>query len=147
MTKPESLATLASRDPLAPARIRAIKAKRALLATEGGTVRAAEVSQLLGITRQGVDKRRTSGLLLALSAGQRGYRYPLWQFGADGTIAGLERVLQALKDCDPWTQVHFMLTGDARLGGQRPLDVLREGRADEVARAAAAFCEFGGQGA
>ena len=117
------------------------------MAADGGTATAAEVSPSLGITRQGVDKRRKSSLLLALSGGRPGYRYPLWQFGPDGTIAGLERVLQALKDCDPWTQLRFMLTGDARLDGQRPLDVLREGRVDEVAQAAAAFCEFGGQGA
>lgn len=40
-------------------------------------------------------------------------------------------------------RVNFMLTGDARLGGKRPIDVLREGQIGKVNEAAQAYGEHG----
>ncbi len=58
-------------------------------------------------------------------------------------MPGVREVLDAFNVEDSWTRVNFMLTGDYRLGGARPIDVLREGRIDDVARAAAAYGEHG----
>jgi hypothetical protein len=40
-------------------------------------------------------------------------------------------------------RVNFMLTGDARLGRRRPIDLLREGLIDGVVAAARAYGEHG----
>ncbi len=134
---------LAARDPLAPARLRGLLARQQLLEAEGGTISAAEAAALLHLTRQAVDKRRKARTLLALPIGRHGYAYPLWQFGEEGTLPGLEQVLQALGDAGPWMRVAFFLNGNARLDGQRPLDLLRQGRNADVVRAAEAFGEHG----
>ena len=72
-----------------------------------------------------------------------GYVYPAFQIGADGLLPGVRDVLDAFTIADPWTRVNFMLTGDARLGGRRPIDVLREGDVASVVRAARAYGEHG----
>ena len=71
------------------------------------------------------------------------YVYPAFQIGADGLLPGVRDVLDAFAIADPWTRVNFMLTSDARLGGRRPVDVLREGDIASVVRAARAYGEHG----
>ncbi|WP_272871346.1 hypothetical protein [Agrobacterium tumefaciens] len=40
-------------------------------------------------------------------------------------------------------RVNFMLTGDARLGDKRPIDLLRDGKIDDVVTTAAAYGDHG----
>ncbi len=135
---PESLAE-AEPDPLAAARLRGMQLKHELLYAEGKPLRSEEVAQLLGISRQAVDKRRKKSQLLAVSLGKRGYFYPLWQFKDSGVIDGLDRVLKALGEFDPWTQLMFMQTGDIRLTNRTPLECLVTGEIDMVISAAACY--------
>jgi hypothetical protein len=141
--RPEAIETLVQEDPLASARVRGLRARERLLTEEGGTLRAAEVARHLGLTRQAVNRRRQKGTLLALDAGRYGYLYPAWQFGPTGTLRGLDTVLEALSHLDPWTRHAFMLGANARLGGRRPIDLLRAGDARPIVAAAAAFGEHG----
>src|ERR1022692_2030354 len=83
-------------EPLAPAFIRGIEAKRRLIDENGGTLTAEQVGQLIGISRQAVEKRRAQGKLVALTTGRHGYRYPVWQFGESGTIPGFQETLSVL---------------------------------------------------
>ncbi len=106
-----------------------------LLAAAGGTVRAGVVAKRLGVPAAMVDHLRQAGRLLAIPDG-RGYRYPSWQFEGRGVLAGLPTVLAALQGADAWQQVAFVLTPQAALGGQRPLDQLRAGAVSEVLRVA-----------
>ncbi len=50
--------------------------------------------------------------------------------------SGAPTVLAALQGADPWQQVAFVLTPQAALGGQRPLDQLRAGAVSAVVRVA-----------
>jgi hypothetical protein len=136
LEQPEVLAALRQRDPLAPARLRGLRAKERLLAEEGGCVTAAEMADVLGITRQAVDNRRRQGHLIGLDLGRRGFCYPAWQLDARGLRPGLAEVLTALAGYDSWTQAIFMLTGNVWLDGERPLDALRDGRDAQVLAAA-----------
>src|SRR5271163_4543737 len=68
----ELLDDLKRAEPLAPAFIRGIEAKRRLIDDHGGAVTAEQVAQNLGITRQAVEKRRRGGKLIALTTGGRG---------------------------------------------------------------------------
>jgi hypothetical protein len=141
LTAPELLAELAPTDPLAGARLRGMKVKHELLYSDGQPLRSEEVAQLLGISRQAVDKRRNKGQLLAVSLGKRGYFYPLWQFHDGGVLPGLDLVLAALAKFDAWTQLMFIKTGDLRLDHLTPLECLLAGNIDTVITAAAGYSE------
>lgn len=137
LERPEALADLRRRDPLAPARLRGLRAKKQLLEAEGGVVSGRELADALGITRQAVDKRRLNGKLIGIDLGKRGYAYPVWQIDLDG----LGAVLAELDELDPWTQALFMLSANSWLEGETPLDLLRRGQLDRVLEAAKLFGE------
>lgn len=137
--RPEALLALAPNDPLAAARFKGVQVKHELLYLDGQPLTSEEVAQLLHITRQAVDKRRSKGQLLGVSLGRRGYFYPAWQFQQGQVLPGLERVLAALKDYDLWTQLMFMKTGDVRLDGATPLERLQAGDIDAVVWAAECY--------
>lgn len=130
-------------DPLAAARIRGLRQREELLTQEGGTIGPAEVAKILGLSRQGVDKRRHSGKLLAIEAGRRGFRYPVFQFVDGGVLPGLEEVLEVLATHPPLAQLEFFVSGDHRIGGDRPLDRVRRGDLESVKRAASEFRSHG----
>lgn len=131
LEQPEVLAELTAQDPLAQARIGGLRAKQQLLTAEGGTCTAEQLAQLLGISRQAVDKRRRKGTLIGVSLGRRGYAYPVWQVDLDG----LDAVLQAMHDFGPWMQLGFMLSHNAVLEDETPLAVLRRGEVERVLEA------------
>lgn len=141
LTQPEALAFLAERDPLAPARLRALQVRERLLAAEGGALTAEQAGAILGVTRQAIDNRRKRGSLLAVQLGRRGYRYPAWQFTADGVLPGVKETLAALADLSAWAQLAFLLNDNAWLGDRRPLDALRAGEVDAVVDAARQYGE------
>jgi hypothetical protein len=145
LKQPEVVEEIAGIDPLGRARLRGLEARARLLEAEGGTMNAEEVGALLGgISRQAVDKRRRAGKLFALPAGERSWRYPVWQLEAEGgVLPGLEEVLRNFGVEDPWTRAAFLLGGNDRLSGKRPLDALREGLVEDVARAARSVGEHG----
>lgn len=130
-------------NPLAAAMLRGQLAKRSLLQAGGGTLSSAEVARLLGVSRQTVNNRRIRGRLIGVPSGRGDYEYPAWQFGDGAVLPGLERVLLALRDHHPWTQISYMLNPDSRLGDDVPLDVLRRGRVDDVVAAASMYGEHG----
>jgi len=143
LEQPQAIEALRSGDPMAAARLRGLRERERLLEAERGAARVADVADLLHLTRQAVNRRRQQGTLLALSAGRHGFLYPVWQFREGGTLPGLERVLRAMTQLDPWMQQAFMLGRSSRLRGRRPLDVLRSGETAAVAAAAEAFGEHG----
>ena len=131
------------RDPLELARLRGQKARLVLLNKEGGTLSAGETADLLGISRQAVNKRRQSNRLLAVPLGRHGFAYPAWQFTDDGVVPGFEAVLQQLTRHDPWMQARFFLQSSKALGDMRPLDELRKGNVEAVQAAATRYGEHG----
>lgn len=144
LEQPAALAALRHDDPLAAARLRGLRASEKLLDAEGGPLTAAQAADLLGLSRQAVDKRRRAGRLIGLRVGRRGYAYPAWQFARGATLPGLEAVLADLQGHDPWMQVAFMLNGNTWLGGIAPVSELRRGREHEVREAARHYGEQGG---
>ncbi len=137
LDRPEVLAELRPRDPLAPARLRGLRLQQEILAAEGGSCSAQTLADALGITRQAIDKRRKRGTLVGLSLGSRGYAYPVWQIG----LAGLEPVLAELRALDPWTQAAYLLAPNRWLDGETPLSALRDGEIDRVLAAARIYGE------
>lgn len=137
LERPEILATLQPRDPLAPARLRGLRVQREILAAEGGSCSAQVMADALGISRQAIDKRRKRGSLIGLNLGRRGYAYPVWQIG----LLGLEDVLSELRGLDPWTQAAYLLAPNRWLDGETPLTLLRRGDVAAVKAAAQTYGE------
>jgi hypothetical protein len=136
-------AQLIAEDPFIAAKFRGLKRKQQMLETAGGALTSEQAAEVLGISRQAVDKRRASNQLLALTQGRRGYSYPSFQFEDGKTIIGLEEVLAELKDLDPWMQMVFFTSPNERLGDKTPLERLKKGLVSEVKAAATGFGEQG----
>lgn len=131
-------------EPLAPAFIRGIEAKRRLIEEHGGTLTVAQVATNLGLTRQSVENRRRAGKLIAITTGRLGYRYPAWQFSESGlVIPGLEEVLGILAPHDEWMQIAFFLGKDQLLDDESPLALLKAGKLQQVLDAAQTYVEHG----
>ncbi len=140
---PDLLERIRASDPLAPARLRGVTARQQLLDLAGGTLSREETAKTLGLKRQAIERRRGAGRLLALSFGKRGYRYPACQFVDGRTVPGLERVLDALKDQDAWTQLAFFVNRRSDLNDEGPLTLLGRGEIDRVLPVARALGEHG----
>jgi hypothetical protein len=145
LATPDALAILNADNPLSEARLAGLRGKKELLEAEGGALTVEEVADALGLTRQGVDRRRRAGKLLALSLGKRGYLYPAWQFTPGGTLPGLEQTLAAFQDIGPWAQLTWFISPNTRLGGQSPLHALRAGAIDRVVDVAGVYGEHGAE--
>ncbi len=143
LQQPEAIGWLKELEPLLPSKVRGLRERARLLASEGGTWDAETVARHLHLTRQGVNRRRRAGALLGIDVGRRGYRYPAWQFDRGGTLSGLEDVLRALQQHDPWMQLIFMVSANARLGNRTPLEALRSSEREAVTAAARAFGHHG----
>jgi len=143
LTSAPGTSQLMADDPLLAAKIRGLKRKQQMLEISGGALSSEQVAEVLGISRQAVDKRRSSNQLLALTQGRRGYSYPSFQFEDGKTIEGLEEVLARLKSLDPWMQMVFFTSPNERLGGKTPIEKLEKGLVEEVVRAAGGYGEQG----
>jgi hypothetical protein len=135
---------LDSADPLAEAMARGVTVKQDLLLKAGGALTSTQVAQALGITRQGVDKRRVRGTLLAIPSGSGDYLYPACQFTETGVIDHLDDVLKAMQVESPWTRLSFLLSPAPALGGRTVLEALTGG---DVAKSLSLAAAFGEQGA
>jgi hypothetical protein len=113
---------------------RSFALRHQLLASTIGT---AEVNELLAAgSRQTVHDRLRAGTLLGI-LDQGKWRFPLWQFDADGpngVIDGLAQVLQALQalQVSNLAKARWLQKPHPVFGGSTPLDLLRHGRLEDV---------------
>ena len=121
---------------------RGAEMKRKLLGEEGGVLSAQAFSEKLGITLLELGRMRKRNEVFWLDVGND-YAYPSFQLGENGLLPGIRETLDSFAFDHPWTRVNFMLSGDLRLGGWRPIEALREGRVEEVKLAARAYGEHG----
>lgn len=143
LTAPSVATQLTAEDPLAVARLRGVERQRDLLTKSGGVLRGQDAAELLGISRQALDKRRRQGYVIGLTQGRRGYAYPAWQFEGGKTLNSLEKILGQLRDHDPWMQLTFFLNANDRLNGNSPLELLRSGKVEPILEAAASYGQQG----
>jgi len=110
---------------------RSFALRHQLLASTIGT---AEVNELLAAgSRQTVHDRLKAGTLLGI-LDQGKWRFPLWQFDADGpngVIDGLALVLPALQVSN-LAKARWLQKPHPVFGGSTPVDLLRQGRLEDV---------------
>lgn len=127
-------------------KFKALEMKEEMLERAGGTISVNQVSDILDIGRQGVNKRRKSEKLIGLDVGGHGYQYPLCQFDENrgGTVERLEEVLEHLDPLDsPWMALQFLVRSNPRLDEKRPIDLLRDGDVEPIITAAKAHGKHG----
>ena len=114
----------------------------------GRLLSAAEVGELLDITKQAVSLRVKTLSLLALPTGKGGYGFPHWQFGQDGQpLAGLMEVLRAFRSRSgltvetPWTIAAWMVSHQDELADRTPVELLHEGEGEQVRLAALRYAD------
>jgi hypothetical protein len=91
-----------------------------------------ELGQILGISRQAIDKRRKAGDLIALQGPARGYKYPRWQISSDGFVLdGIHEVLD-LCDGQAWTAYRHLISTYPDNSGETLYTKLKNGLRDEV---------------
>ncbi len=112
LSSPEASGILAgeTRDPLAAASARGVAQRKLLLEAEGGTASGQELADVLGISRQAIDKRRRAGALLAIPSGSGDWRYPRWQLLDHRPLPGFDKVMKAFGSRGPWTRLGFLLS-------------------------------------
>ena len=107
---------------------RGVVARKELEVEEGGSYSEEDVSKLLNITPQTVDRRRKARRMIAWKDESGNWRFPVWQFSANGELPGVETCLKELDlGEDGWGFMIFFLSPSYTLEGKRPLDLLREG--------------------
>ena len=131
---------------LARATVRGLEVRQQLAEAEGGSLSSEETARLLRISKTAVLKRLDAGRLLAWREERlQAARFPHWQFDAHGQVLpGLEEVLAILNQderLDAWGKILFFLQEKTSLADRRPLDLLREGRLQEVCLTAHAYAE------
>ena len=121
-------------DPLAPAVARSLEHRKILLGLAGPMMSSTQVADLLGLSRQAVDKRRAASRLLALRIGSD-WQYPAFQFEDGAVLPDLDRVIASQDGADAWVVLDMLLAQDSALGGRSLLDALRQSDGQAVARA------------
>jgi hypothetical protein len=140
LTQPAVVEEFAPIDPLAVHRLKGMLVKQQLLNYQGQPPLTSEqVSEVLGMSREAINKRRKNQQLVAVSLGKRGYRYPAWQFQEGKVLPGLKEVLQVLNAVSEWTPLLFLCSGDPRLNGETPLERLQAGDISAVVAAARCY--------
>ena len=108
-------------DPLAGAVGRSIDHRDRLRQMAGEMLSSSQVEDLLGIKRQAIDKRRKAHKLLALRMGSD-WSYPALQFDGGEGLFGLESILAAHAEKEPWVILDILLAPDEALRGRTLLD-------------------------
>lgn len=116
------------------------EAKKRFLSKEGGTLSIREACYKLNCEPQYLAQMRENGHLIGIEVDDQ-YVYPAWQFVDGKILPGLDQVLSELKQDGIWTVMIFMLTGDLRLDGKTPLEMLRQGEIEQVIWAASCYGE------
>ncbi len=111
-------------DPMASLIARSVRHKAELISRAGGVLSVQQVAELLGITRQAVDKRRRERKLLAVPRGSD-FRYPAAQFTDGEVVAGLRDVLAAIGLQGSWGTLDLLTAADDELEGETPFGWLK----------------------
>jgi len=104
--------------------------KWSLLST---AIPATALASLLGVSRTTVHDRYKNGQLLGVMDNNV-LKFPDWQFdpaGPNGLVAGLSEVLGVMK-CGNLAKISWLASPNGVFGNERPIDVLRRGKIEEV---------------
>jgi hypothetical protein len=106
----------------------------------------AEFAERMGLgSRETIRQYREKGRIFGWLKGSRSYRYPAWQIHRKELLPGLAEVLAVLREkgLHPLSIIGYFLTPSDGLDDVRPLDLLREGKIDQVVADAQRYGDIG----
>ena len=93
-------------------------------------------AERIGVSRVTVNAKRKAGQVLGLQGARRGFRFPDWQLGEDGTpFAALPEIFGRLGN-SPWAVYRFLVQQHPELDGLTGKEALRRGKTEAVLAAA-----------
>lgn len=99
-----------------------------------------DMAARLGVARTSLDNWRRAHKVLALRKGVRNFVYPVRQFERRAPLEGLDRVRAHFDDDEAaW---EWLVTPNRYTGDVEPIERLRKGKIDEVARAAEGALDY-----
>lgn len=115
------------------------------LRRSGGAYNLNQVRQLFhDPSGEIVEKFVREGRLLTVPGRNQEASFPAAQFNGDGSVVnGLRETKVALMTKQGGAILNFLVNSDERLGGRRPIDLLREGEIELVVEAARRVGEQG----
>jgi len=108
-----------------------------LVEMAGGLLSAREVSAHTGIPPEEIETRVAAGELIAMRENGT-LLFPACQFTSTGVVENLSIVLKDDRTQSPWVRLEWFLVPDDALLGLSPLEALKQGQVEEVARLARA---------
>ncbi|MBN9560401.1 MAG: hypothetical protein J0H14_06660 [Alphaproteobacteria bacterium] len=118
----------------------------ALLERAGGALSLTEAANALGISRQGLHKRISSGSALGMMRDGE-IVVPRLQFsaapGKRSILRGIDQVTKVFRQAEAgaWSELQFLLDPDPNLG-RAPIDALKDGAIEAVVHAARAYVQL-----
>ncbi len=132
-------------EKLANAMARGVSVREKMATEEGGSMSTEETARVLGMVKQSVLNLYHQGKLLGWRSEKQGaVRFPVWQFRDGRRLPGIKQVLAKLSASgilDEWGKIGFFLQQHRLSDSRRPLDLLREGKVDQVLHIAEAYVE------
>ena len=109
-----------------------------LLNLEGGCATSTIFGKLADVSRETVNTWKEDQRIIATSGAKRGFLYPIWQIHESRLLPGLAEVIAHLVKAGEYDrgQMRWMLSPNTDLDGQRPLDLMRSGNAEQAIWAA-----------
>jgi hypothetical protein len=126
--------------------LRSLDADSELREAEGGGLSDAEFAERMGLSsRETIRQYRGKSRIFGWAKGSRSNRYPAWQIHRKELLPGLAEVLAVLneKQLHSLSIIGYFLTPSDGLDDVRPLDLLREGKVDEVVADAKRYGDIG----
>lgn len=116
---------------LLEAMARGALARKKLAVAEGGSLSIDQAARLLGVTRGTLLRRWRQHRVIGWKDGAA-VRFPHWQFRENEMLPGTTELLKVFQCDDHWRVMLYFLSRRHSLGGQRPLDLLRNGEVDRL---------------
>lgn len=123
------------RSARARALARGMRMKCMDLDAAGGGLSLEAVAELLDEPASKIADLARHEALLAIPT-DAGLIFPAIQFSGHSPLRGLPEFLSIFPDQNPWVRLNYLVNPEQRLGGRRPIDLLRSGEVDQAIAAA-----------
>lgn len=115
--------------------VRETAQRQSLVSRGGGGLTASKAAARLGVQEHEVDRLRVTGGLLAVpNPAGLGWLYPACQFDDGRIVRHLDEIIAEFAVTSVWTRLYVLLSSDPALGGQSPIEALRDGDLEAVRR-------------
>jgi hypothetical protein len=101
--------------------------------SEGGAWSGQDLARLFDLSFAVLHRRRKEFRIIYWRDARGEFHYPKWQFNPAGAVLhGVDDVLQIFRSLDEWRVIRYFLNPRRQLDNKRPIDLLRDGKIENV---------------